>query len=126
MEERNQDLVLGNRRRGEQGKGLRALTHGAFTIGLQFAIRDLGHPPSGFVILDSPLVTFREAGEDELETGQKVAVKQAFYRDLAGRLGPSQLIVLENEDPDPSVQSDIVMHFFSKQRGQGRYGFFPI
>ncbi|MEC4589680.1 AAA family ATPase [Nitrospirillum amazonense] len=131
FDEREQDLVLGNRRRGEQGKGLRALTHAAFTIGLQSAIDALGRSPIGFIVLDSPLVTFREADHEEeelqeLKPDQKVAVKQAFYSDLAKRLAASQVIVLENEDPDEAIRKDINPHFFSKQKNQGRYGFFPL
>jgi hypothetical protein len=132
FDERSQDIVLGSRRRGEQGKGLRALTHAAFTLGLQVAIQTLGRTPVGFVLLDSPLVTFREAGdegdesvEDELASTQKIAVKQAFYSDLATRFAKSQVVVLENEDPDDALRPRIMMHFFSKQRNQGRYGFFP-
>ncbi|MBR0665432.1 AAA family ATPase [Roseomonas hellenica] len=127
FDERDQDMVLGSRRRGDQGKGLRALTHAAFTLGLQLAIATLGRSSVGFAVLDSPLVTFREADhDDELASDQKVAVKQAFYSDLATRLAASQLIVLENEDPEPALRPRIVMHFFSKQHTQGRYGFFPV
>ena len=60
FDERGQDLVLGSRRRGEQGKGLRALTHAAFSLGLEQTCRNLQLPAIGFVLLDSPLVTFRE------------------------------------------------------------------
>lgn len=126
FDEARQDMVLGNRRRGDQGKGLRAITHAAFTIGLQQAIKTLGRDPAGFIVLDSPLVTFREADhEDELAPDQKVAVKQAFYADLAGRSGLSQIIVFENEDPDPALRAHLTILLFSKQTSSGRYGFFP-
>jgi DNA repair exonuclease SbcCD ATPase subunit len=59
FDEARHDMVLGSRRRGDQGKGLRALTHAAFTIALQQAIKTLGRSPAGFIVLDSPLVTFR-------------------------------------------------------------------
>ena len=127
FDETKQDMVLGGRRRGDQGKGLRALTHAAFTIGLQQAIRTLGRSPAGFIVLDSPLVTFREADhEDELAPDDKIAVKQAFYADLAGRADLSQIIVFENEDPDPSLSPGMSVQLFSKQRSSGRYGFFPM
>jgi len=129
LDESNQDMVLGNRRRGEQGKGLRAITHAAFTIGLQAAIKALGRAPIGFIVLDSPLVTFREAeseASENLGSEQKLAVKQAFYQDLAARFAEGQAIILENEDPDDIIRSRIVTHFFSKQVGVGRYGFFPV
>lgn len=127
FDEAKQDIVLGGRRRGDQGKGLRALTHAAFTVGLQQAISKLGRRPVGFVVLDSPLVTFREADhEDELAQDDKIAVKHAFYADLAARADLSQIIVLENEDPDPSLSSGLSVQLFSKQRSAGRYGFFPM
>jgi hypothetical protein len=127
FDEAKQDMVLGNRRRGDQGKGLRALTHAAFTIGLQQAIKTLGRSPAGIVVLDSPLVTFREADhEDELGPDDKIAVKQAFYADLANRADLAQIIVFENEDPDPSFAVGMSVQLFSKQRSSGRYGFFPM
>lgn len=125
--EQEQDMVLGNRRRGEQGKGLRALTHAAFTLAIQEASRLANLPSTGFAVLDSPLVTFREADVDEeaLNAGEKVVVKQAFYRDLAQRFARAQVIVVENEDPDPAIWDEITVHFFSKRSDHGRYGFFP-
>ena len=126
FDESKQDMVLGGRRRGDQGKGLRALTHAAFTVGLQQAIKTLGRNQAGFIVLDSPLVTFREADhENELGPDDKIAVKQAFYADLARRADLSQIIVLENEDPDPSL-TGLSVQLFSKQHSSGRYGFFPM
>lgn len=127
FEEQRHDLVLGSRRRGEQGKGLRALTHAAFAIGLQLAIKALKRNWPGFVVLDSPLVTFREADhEDDLAPDQKLDVKQAFYSDLATRSVGLQVIIFENEDPATALVPNITTHFFSKQKTHGRYGFFPV
>ena len=122
-----QDFVLGSRRRGEQGKGLRALTHAAFSIGLLDACRTLNRPHVGFVLLDSPLVTFREAEpeDDSLGEPEKAEVKQCFYRDLASRMKADQVIVVENEDPEDGLRPGIVCHLFTKRDGDGRYGFFP-
>ena len=124
----SQDLVLGSRRRGEQGKGLRALTHAAFVIGLQETCRSLSLPAAGFVVLDSPLVTFREADVDEagLDPGLRVQVKQAFYNDLAARIQTDQVVIVENEDPDVALQSAIMSHLFTKRQDHGRFGFYPF
>lgn len=121
------DLVLGSRRRGEQGKGLRALTHAAFVIGLQQACRSLTLPATGFVVLDSPLVTFREvdAAESGLDAGTRLVVKQAFYRDLAARISTDQVIVVENEDPEVTLQTAITWHPFTGRADVGRSGFYP-
>jgi hypothetical protein len=127
FDEKSHDLVLGNRRRGEQGKGLRALTHAAFSIALQEVCRGEKRPTVGFVVLDSPLVTFREADGEEagLDAGSRLEVKQAFYRSLARRAAPDQVIVFENEDPDPSLLGQINAEIFTKRLDQGRVGFFP-
>jgi hypothetical protein len=127
FDERGQDLVLGSRRRGEQGKGLRALTHAAFSLGLEQTCRNLHLPAIGFVMLDSPLVTFREAEADEagLDAGTRLEVKRAFYRDLAARVRTDQVIVVENEDPEVELRTAIVSHIFTKRDDQGRTGFFP-
>lgn len=121
------DLVLGSRRRGEQGKGLRALTHAAFVIGLQETCRSLSLPAAGFVVLDSPLVTFRQADAKEagLAPDVRLQVKQAFYNDLAARIKTDQVVVMENEDPDVALQPAIVFHPFTKRADYGRAGFYP-
>ena len=128
FDERGQDLVLGSRRRGEQGKGLRALTHAAFSLGLEQTCRNLRLPAIGFVMLDSPLVTFREAEAEEagMDAGARLEVKQAFYRDLASRIRTDQVIIVENEDPEVGLRGAIVSHIFTKRLDQGRAGFFPI
>jgi hypothetical protein len=127
FESQSLDLVLGSRRRGEQGKGLRALTHAAFVIGLQQMCRSLRLPATGFVVLDSPLVTFREvdAAESGLDVGTRLVVKQAFYNDLAARISTDQVIVVENEDPESALQPAIVWHLFTGRADVGRSGFYP-
>ena len=127
FDEKIQDLVIGARRRGDQGKGLRALTHAAFSVGLQQTCRELNLPTVGFVLLDSPLVTFREADQekgDEFDQALPLEVKQAFYRDLAQRIKNDQVIIIENEDPDSEVASSINHHLFTKRADSGRSGFF--
>jgi hypothetical protein len=52
-------------------------------------------------------------------------VKQSFYADLTGRAELSQIIVFENEDPDPALEPRPTIQLFSKQETSGRYGFFP-
>ncbi len=63
------DIVIGGQNRTSRGKGLRAITHAAMTIGLmEFCKeRNLSHP--GFVVLDSPLLAYYEpeSTEDSLQ-----------------------------------------------------------
>jgi hypothetical protein len=54
-----QDIVAGDQLRSAHGKGVRAILHAAFTIALAQYCFDSDLPHPGFVILDSPLVTYR-------------------------------------------------------------------
>lgn len=123
-----EDFFIGIRRRREQGKGSRALTHAAFTIALMkyCAVSTLPHP--GLVVLDSPLITYRDRddGDNELPQEVRLRLKDEFYRDLAARSPDQQLIIFENEEPSPDTQATIVFHHFTGDPAQERCGFFPI
>jgi hypothetical protein len=80
--------------------------------------KNLPHP--GFVLVDSPLVTYREP-EEHMGEG----VKDAFYRNLATSFGDAQVIILENEEPPAAITKQIAFTGFTKNRTIGRYGLFP-
>ena len=127
---KSEDFTLGIRRRREQGKGSRALTHAAFTIALMnYCIGNgLQHP--GLVVLDSPLVTFRDkddgtSGADGFLIAAQLQVKDAFYRDLATRVAEQQVIIFENEEPEMSIREGIFFHHFTGDVALPRSGFFP-
>jgi hypothetical protein len=115
-----EDIVISGKARKDNGKGYRAITYAAFMIGLLLEIRrkHLSHP--GFVLLDSPLVTYREPDEHMGE-----GVKFAFYRKLAAGLGAAQVIILENEEPPEEIKQSISFTGFTKNQTAGRYGLFP-
>lgn len=118
------DIVLGSRDRGGLGKGYRALTHAAFTIGLMRYCRRKGIPHPGFVILDTPLNPLR--GPDEGSEGHvSDEIKNAFYRDLASNTDGEQVIILENTEPPADTLPLITYTHFTKNSSFGRYGFFP-
>ncbi len=72
------DLVIGGKLRTARGKGLRAITHAAFTVGLLEYCRTQDTPHPGFVVLDSPLLSYREPeGEDDDLSGTDL--KDKFY-----------------------------------------------
>jgi predicted nuclease with TOPRIM domain len=116
------DVVISGRSRTSHGKGVRAVTHAAFTTGLlrYCASRDKPHP--GFVLIDSPLVVYREPDPDGVTLD--ASVKSAFFADLASAFGAEQVILLENDEPPDEVaaRDDVNIIRFTK-RGDGRYGF---
>lgn len=116
------ELNVGDRSRSGHGKGMRAVLHAAFTTAL--ADFCLGHQRShpGFIVLDSPLVTFREPGEQETDLRQNVP--QHFYRHLlSGFRG--QAIVVENTDPPADILDRARVYMFSREAHGQRFGFFP-
>ena len=79
-------------------------------------------PHPGFVVLDSPLVVYREpdAGED----GFSEDVKNSFYESLADYEG-TQVLILENEDPPSQLEASAnIIKFTGTDRG--RRGFIPL
>ncbi len=118
------DIVVSGRPRASHGKGVRAILHAAFVLGLMRYCARYDRPHPGVVVLDSPLVAYREpetAGD--LQLGP--AVKAAFYRSLTKNIAMGQVIVLENEEPPNDVGGHPGVTRFTKS-GSGRYGFFPV
>lgn len=118
------DLVIGRQSRNSLGKGYRALTHAAFSIGLMKYCfgKELPHP--GMVLLDTPLNPLREAAD---HTGQiSNEMKDAFYGTLASDIFGGQVIVLENYTPPIDIHKNINYLHFSGKKDSGRYGFFPM
>lgn len=125
------DLRIDGKNRRDNGKGVRAITHAAFKVALLLFCqeRDLPHP--GFVILDTPLLTYRDpihsdAGElsqDEQELAN-TSLKDFFYEHLA-EAGPSkQFIVVENVDVPASIASSANVERFTGDSTAGRAGLF--
>ena len=54
------DIVIDGKSRGANGKGVRAVTHAAFTIGLMRYCLKEDRPHPGFVVIDTPLTHFVE------------------------------------------------------------------
>ncbi|GIH22014.1 hypothetical protein Aph01nite_03240 [Acrocarpospora phusangensis] len=122
------DLFVGDQARGSRGKGVRSILHAAFTLGLaQYCFdRDLEHP--GFVVLDSPLITYREPepGVSEGPSEEEFAsVADAFYFYIDFQFD-GQCIVVENTDPPANLSDEVKLVHFTKRRDFGRYGFFPV
>lgn len=121
-----QDIMFGDQLRSAHGKGVRAVLHSAFTLALaQYCYdRELPHP--GFVVLDSPLVTYRppdHGGETEGTLPPNVIEK--FYADAQHGVD-GQVIVLENTEPPGGLGPETVDIVFTKNSALGRYGFFPL
>jgi len=125
FESKTRDLAIGGKPRSAFGKGLRAVTHAAFTLGLLSYCRANQTPHPGFVVLDSPLLAYRkpEGKEDDL---RGTDLNERFYAYLQSLRSDEQVVIVENSDPPETIKSLDQVTMFSKNPHSGRYGFFPV
>ncbi|MDR6198139.1 HAMP domain-containing protein [Microbacterium sp. SORGH_AS428] len=122
------DLVVDQRVRRVRGKGVRSILHALFNVALaEYCLRrDYRHP--GFVILDSPIVTYRQPGDPEL-TGEDETigtnVVDAFYAYLQNQFS-GQALILENKSPVSPLPEGSREYFFGGTATKSeRMGFYP-
>jgi hypothetical protein len=125
FDQRQRDLVIDGKNRTSFGKGLRAITQSAFSIGLLEYCRQQATPHPGFVILDSPLLSYKEPDgvDDDL---RHTDLKQRFYHFLQALPENQQVIIVENTDPPADVQALPQAVKFTSNPGDGRAGLFVI
>ncbi|WP_263118397.1 hypothetical protein [Cellulomonas sp. RIT-PI-Y] len=125
---RDRDLVVDQRLRRTRGKGVRSILHALFNVVLaQYCLeRNYRHP--GFLILDSPIVTYRQPGEPEPGGEDETIgsnVVDAFYSYLQDGFS-GQSIILENKSPLSPLPPGSQEYFFGGQTGESkRSGFYP-
>jgi len=122
------DLVVDQRVRRVRGKGVRSILRALFNVALaEYCLRrDYRHP--GFVILDSPVVTYRQPGDPELSGEDETIstnVVDAFYVYLQNQFG-GQSVVLENKSPVSPLPEGSREYFFGGTAATTqRTGFYP-
>ncbi|SMQ68587.1 hypothetical protein SAMN06295905_1594 [Devosia lucknowensis] len=133
-DESRQDIAINGRPRSQNGKGVKAVFHSAFAVAVMIYCRTNRLPHPGFVVLDSPLVTYRKPihykRHGDLEADEKAiastALDVAFYRHLAGLGELGQVYVIENNDPPSKMPAAVKIERFSGESGDGRQGLFPV
>ncbi len=118
------DLEINGKKKASFGKGYRAIINSALSLAIMKynILRGLPHPK--IVIIDSPLITFKEKDSGEEKISE--VVKSSFYKYLAENFKKQQVIVLENADPQKELLDKINYYHFTKNKNNGRYGFFPV
>jgi len=121
---------VGGKPRSSSGKGVRALLHSAFTLGLLQHVRNGALPHPGFVVLDSPLLTYAppEDGEQQSADDEAVALsnlKDKFLESLRAWPADMQVLIIENVTVPNWVTERPTTTVFTRSEHQGRYGFIP-
>ena len=125
FDETAMDFVINGKLRGNRGKGLRAITHAAATLGLLEFCKERSLPHPGFVVLDSPLLAYYKP-EGDGDSLQGTTLKQKFYKYLIEEHSDSQVIIVENEHPPESFEGQLGLTVFTKNPQYGRFGLFPL
>ena len=118
------DFVINGKHRVSNGKGHRAITHAAATLGLMKYSEANELPHFGFTILDSPLLAYEEPDSDEDDlSGTDVNIN---FFDSLSNWKTKQIIIFENKKsiPDKYSYGKQITQF--TKNNMGRYGFFPI
>ncbi|WP_143270306.1 hypothetical protein [Bradyrhizobium sp. Ghvi] len=127
------DVTIGGKERADSGKGVKAILHAAVNVALLLYCGERNLPHPGLIVLDTPLLTYREPlgskyGElsaDEVEL-QRTGLATRFYDHLASLKDIGQFIVIENEDPPSDVAKPMPIETFTANPDSGRYGLFPL
>lgn len=126
------DILIDGKSRRSNGKGVRALMNAAFKIGLLDYCRQKHLPHPGVLVLDSPLLSYREpmksrhgALSDDEKAVKASGVKAHFFAYLKDKSASAQFIIIENDPPPPEVASYAKIYAFVGNEGEeGRKGFF--
>ena len=120
------DVIINGKEKSSFGKGARAIINTAFIIAtMQFCLRrNLPHP--SFVIVDSPLTTYKEKDKKQGALNEDVVddIKQAFYKSLSKIGSECQIIIFDNVIPAESI-TNIEYHHFTGNDDIDRQGFIP-
>ncbi|MCD4504503.1 hypothetical protein LQR30_10330 [Chromobacterium piscinae] len=120
------DLRIDDRSRLSYGAGIRGLYLSSLVIALMEHALEKGHPHLGIVVLDSPLKTYADPESTEEHEVPPATIIDHFYSWLSTWNGRGQIIVLENEPIKPEIAALLDPITFTRVRGKGRYGFYPL
>jgi hypothetical protein len=119
------DISVAGKARSSNGKGVMALLHGAFSIGLMKYCRARKRSHPGFLVLDSVFVTYKDPDGLEDVAIQNTPLKDKAFEAFAALSDAYQLIVLDNVDVPDWLSSQSRCVHFTGRPVQGRAGLFP-
>jgi hypothetical protein len=129
FDEKAYDIKVDGQTRQSHGKGVRAVLYSAFVIALVRYCQREGLPHPGFVVIDSPLTSYKKRGTGipGLDRTVNQGVEAAFWESLATISNDVQVLIIENKEPPSDVASAVHYEWFAgDEAGPGdRVGFIP-
>jgi hypothetical protein len=119
------DISVAGKSRIANGKGVRSLLHGAFTVALMKFCQPKALPHPGFVILDSLFITYRDPDDQQDSEIANTPLRDRAFSSFESIPDDLQLIIIENVDvPDWLAAKPQCTHFTGDPTTQ-RTGLFP-
>lgn len=129
FDEKAYDIKVDGQARQSHGKGVRAVLYSAFVIALVRYCQGKGLPHPGFVVIDSPLTSYKKRGTGihGADAAVSQGVEAAFWDSLTSISSDIQVVIVENKEPPPDVASAVHYEWFAgNEAGPGdRVGFIP-
>ncbi|QSZ58610.1 ATP-binding protein [Rhizobium sp. ZX09] len=119
------DISVSGKARAANGKGVRALLHGAFSIALMKFCRDRARAHPGFLILDSLFITYRDPSDAGDSAIASTPLKDRAFKAFSAMPPNLQLIILENVDVPQWLEGQPNVTHFTGNAAAGRAGLFP-
>jgi hypothetical protein len=120
------DIQVSGKPRRANGKGVRAVLHSAFSLGLMQYTFEARRPHPRLLVLDSPLVTYRDPLTDDEIALAHSTLSERFYEPFRTWDRNLQVLVIENRDPPPWISDFARTERFTGHASFGRAGFYPI
>lgn len=119
------DISVSGKARAANGKGVRALLHGAFSIALMKFCRDRARAHPGFLILDSLFITYRDPSDAGDSAIASTPLKDRAFKAFSAMPPNLQLIILENVNVPAWLEGQPNVTHFTGNAAAGRAGLFP-
>ncbi|GHV06099.1 hypothetical protein FACS1894217_04140 [Clostridia bacterium] len=112
------DIVVNGNLKDSFGKGYRAFLNTVLAIAMMEYLGEHGKFSPRLLIVDSPILSLKEKVSDEASD----SMKAALFQYLIDHQEHGQIIIVENDIPRLGYETANVIRF-TKDAGQGRYGF---
>ena len=101
--------------------------HAAFAVALLRFCHENQTPHPGFVVLDSPLTTFKQGRDSGTDETIDPSIEAAFWVSIGKLKADLQIVVLDNKEPPPHVAGAISFTWFAGPQAKAgeRRGFIP-
>ncbi|GEC15353.1 hypothetical protein [Nitrobacter winogradskyi] len=126
FDDKTHDILIDGKSRRANGKGVRALMNAAFKIGVLLYCRQKELPHPGIVVLDSPLLSYRDpltSRHGELDADEKEVkdsgLKDHFYKFLVDQKDSAQFVIIENDPPPIELGDKSKVTLFVGALGRG-------